>query len=446
MSLKSYKFIGIFTLLLCVLGCCQYAYSEKRVYYDALAFGLKGHVKSCKVKTVSETSLLEFFFTGLPTSTTTKTYNFYENGEYKNFNSSLSIQKTMHDDDGKLKSYTVTEVSYPYVVKLEYDKISGLPSKKSDCYLHNDACHLKYYIYDNSGVIKKETDTSSFGEKSEIEYIIDQENIDSRGNWTYARLKDSSEEIYREISYYPDDVSADSDNNKDLNGDNANDELDSRLEVVPYSEISKDAKDKDIVGFRFNGSPDKMKEYDFKELMMLLEGWASYDNFDEAGDYFLRQDVSCNGYVDKRQLNSTWSMIRPDVNFRLGETFDVNGSIATLGTKQNMSGIIFRESDDGKERSVYSYMSLYAKIVTYPIPSNEWIKKNYNKILKKFFNTLIDSLKNKGYQLNKEKDKYKDAKYGFIKNGYKYTVSLELSSLAWDWSNIQMEVEREWTL
>ncbi len=87
-------------------------------------------------------------------------------------------------------------------------------------------------------------------------------------------------------------------------------------------------------------------------------------------------------------------------------------------------------------------MNLYPRMKEGTAPSSQWSKKNLNKILKNYYNKLLESLKSQGYNPQKNKQKYYTESYVFTKNGVDYTVSLDMSVDAWRWSNIEIQVDR----
>lgn len=430
-------------VLLCIC-CLSHIALAQRKYFDAKAFDLKGHVKECTI--IDETNLSGFdaLLAGGTSITRRYHYVFMEDGSIFEYLSDRNIDKTVRDSEGQLVSY-ISMSSYPRKFEFTYDPESGMLAKSKEIVFKDKSmkeiggAYDREYVYSQQGVISTEKGGYL---NDDTKYQVLPEWIDSHGNWIKRKIVGSDHWETREIEYFPEELDIVA-VNKSESSDLKNKPENSSIEYIPYSEISKSAGDKDLQGFKMKGKILNLGEFEFQWILMYLSGWTWYDSMESARDFFVKEGIAGDGLVEKNLYSDTkTNSIRPYVDVFLSETFDVEGGKATLGSRQQMSGIIFNRKDDGSEKSIRSYMNLYPRMKEGTAPSSQWSKKNLNKILKNYYNKLLESLKSQGYNPQKNKQKYYTESYVFTKNGVDYTVSLDMSVDAWRWSNIEIQVDR----
>lgn len=177
----------IYLLFTLILGIALYAYPQntRQLYKDALIFELKGHVKKCIVKTITETTD-DTPFGNFLDGESEYVYEFTSSGEYI---SDRKNRTARHDKEGKLifEKFLEEALLFPDITNIKeisyrYDSKGYLIEEFGKEPLDESFQSFKYtYIYDDKGFVREFKLTTGTSTSSVYTYQI--LSVDKRGNW-----------------------------------------------------------------------------------------------------------------------------------------------------------------------------------------------------------------------------------------------------------------------
>ena len=212
---------------------------------------------------------------------------------------------------------------------------------------------------------------------------------------------------------------------------------DDLIEEIPLSQLKNKANQRSATGkgLRYDGLGGHTK-FTLEQMIKNPLGyyWLDWNDTDiELMGKLAGADVGFEALYKQESYSMSFTYIDLFTEYSLPEEFDFNGSRVIMSTRYFRPSVVYSyRNDEAQKPSVHLVFS-----VTYPDGSKnsfEYEEKNLNKVLEKYFKSLVDELKAAGYTITK------DGKYNYnivFSNDLEGQITLELSKHhACDYSRI----------